>query len=335
MEYFQTRDQIAELLEQVRPVYCLEDDFDPHQVMNKKEVAGYMEKMHLAMGVPANMVTPKRIKSCADKGFMDNDHDGDGFVNFLQFDKAMKDLHEELLVMLANLGLPEVDNSAAEEAARRAYVMECAAKNAKGMELAHEHDFDRNGLVFWLGSKKENEMWSNPALFDITPSRNNDVVATYNMDPTTSCNGDVRHLLDRAGPLQVEPKTLSLTSNTGDVAMPMLWMCVDMGPTRELVPRKYTLRHSNQTGGELRNWNLEASCLGQAPGAVWDVLCEHIDDAALQGAASTATWAIKHPVSAYRYFRLVATGPDADGNQSLSCAGLELYGQFLRLDPDF
>ena len=34
------------------------------------------------------------------------------------------------------------------------------------MELAHEHDFDRNGLVFWLGSKKE--VWSLHHLYTAT-----------------------------------------------------------------------------------------------------------------------------------------------------------------------
>ena len=78
------------------------------------------------------------------------------------------------------------------------------------------------------------------------------------------------------------------------------WVRVDLGATRELVPSRYTLRHTDTPGGELRNWRLEGSCLGEGELATWDTLAIHKDDTTLRGAASQATFRLSQkPRRAY------------------------------------
>jgi len=61
----------------------------------------------------------------------------------------------------------------------------------------------------------------------------------------------------------------------------------------------------------------------------------HQNDRSLKGIGSTASWAITDAKMAFRFFRITATGPDADGDSSLDIAGFELYGTFLRQNPQY
>jgi hypothetical protein len=60
---------------------------------------------------------------------------------------------------------------------------------------------------------------------------------------------------------------------------------------------------------------------------LWTTLREHADenDIPAQG-FGVSDWAVEGVEEAYRYFRIVQTGPNSWGTHSLSCRGLELYG---------
>ena len=102
-------------------------------------------------------------------------------------------------------------------------------------------------------------------------------------------------------------------------------MSVDLGEGRSLRPDHYCLRHDNNGGCVLRHWRLEGSHDGRA----WVALRTHTNDASIAEASmATAAWPVEGATEAFRHFRILQTGPNASGYNSLMCAGIELYGTF-------
>jgi len=74
---------------------------------------------------------------------------------------------------------------------------------------------------------------------------------------------------------------------------------------------RYTLRHTDEDGGELRNWHLEGSCVGVGETATWDTLAMHQDDSTLTGRACQGSFKMSlKPRKAYRY----EANPNPDPN---------------------
>ena len=95
----------------------------------------------------------------------------------------------------------------------------------------------------------------------------------------------------------------------------------------------YTLRHSSQQGRALRSFRVDASNASPPQAdADWTALHTVVNDARLGVAEhSSASWDLLEPAAqavgeAYRYFRVVKTGPDAQGDDFLHISGIELYG---------
>jgi len=330
MEEFVGRDCISELLEEVRPLFFLPQNFDARKLLGMAEVARLVKKLYEGLGCPCEDTEAWIVTQ---QGFATHDKNRDGFLHFFEFVSFMRGLRASIIEYLKNLQKEEGQIEDDEEAGRQRYLEECRAENAKGAKLECDFDFDKRGLVYWIGSKAANELWSNPALSYVTPTTKADVIVTCTLDPTAMIQGDVRSVLDRAGEMAIKPQVFRVTCPSSNAAS--LWVKIDMGPTREIVPTMYTLRHSNQDGGEMRNWVLEGSCFGSAESEDWVILAMHQNDRSLKGIGSTASWAITDAKMAFRFFRITATGPDADGDSSLDIAGFELYGTFLRQNPQY
>lgn len=68
----------------------------------------------------------------------------------------------------------------------------------------------------------------------------------------------------------------------------------------------------------------------------WHTLRTHVDDTSLEETPwSVADWPIERNLASevgYRFFRIKATGPNADpSNYRVACAGIELYGTLIEV----
>ena len=110
-------------------------------------------------------------------------------------------------------------------------------------------------------------------------------------------------------------------------------MMLDLGAGRQCQINHYTLRHDASEGmqdGQIRNWELQGAKLEKGP---WTTLRKHSNDTGLEHGCIYAVggWPVEPPNGAekgpWRFIRLLQTGVNADGEHSLHCAGIELYGE--------
>ncbi|TGZ75195.1 hypothetical protein CRM22_000520, partial [Opisthorchis felineus] len=118
------------------------------------------------------------------------------------------------------------------------------------------------------------------------------------------------------------------------------WFAVDLG--LQLLPTAYSLAYLRQaevsaTPVAPRNWNLEAS----NDAITWTVLRSHVNDVSIQPqSGSRSTWALDLSAigqgkpdatdsgkqQGWRFFKIQATGPNANGDGELGLGGLDFYG---------
>eukprot|EP01083_Nonionella_stella_P180535 644111_1 len=135
----------------------------------------------------------------------------------------------------------------------------------------YEYDFDRNGVVYYLGSKARSTTYANPH---------------YTGEVVVSMS----HLGDRGELHNVVSRDRTYTWTSSD---PAGWICVDLGENRRLRPTAYTLRHGCDNADDeeddyIRNWAFEASC----DGTNWTALRVHINDQNIHSEFGTHTWCL-------------------------------------------
>lgn len=176
-----------------------------------------------------------------------------------------------------------------------------------------------------------------------------------------SFNNDVGFVLDRT------PRRVFLNHGEG-VSCVGEWIALDLGPHVRVTPEALTLRHSSRQGRALRSFRLDGANAARRPAIVprpaaarrstaapavaeapeldpteWVALLTVERDARLGvHEHASASWQVGmlgegrgargEPPPAYRYFRVVKTGPDAVGDDFLHLSGIELYGR-VRLVP--
>lgn len=175
------------------------------------------------------------------------------------------------------------------------------AKALSGKVFVRESNFDKNGLLYFLGTQGlTQETYINPHLAGHVQVTQN---PPYNNCPP---EGFIEHTEKN-----VQMLTSSQEGSTLEIKLP--------APIRVT---EYTLRHY---GGNyaLRNWVFE----GSMNGTIWTELKQHVNDTSLSGNNSTKSWTVQRSSVAYTYFRLRTTGVNEHNNHYLYCAGLELYGQ--------
>jgi hypothetical protein len=177
-----------------------------------------------------------------------------------------------------------------------------------GLSFQYESDFDQNGLLFYIGSAGGTRGYMNPHV-------SGDVVVTWS---SIASNCRVEYFVNN--------QFNNEYSHTTDV--PGSWMMVDLGATRRISPKYYSLRHDYCGGGFLRNWVLEGK-MDDSDTSAWVVLREHVDDTAITGrGGATCSWPVTNVGvnQCYRYIRIRMTGVDSGGTHFLLCSGMELYG---------
>jgi hypothetical protein len=170
---------------------------------------------------------------------------------------------------------------------------------------------DANGIFYFAGKNFDpNGTWTNPSTAGRTK-----VVRSSN-DGTSD---DV--IVDHAQ---------NTDTKTGNVANS--WIAMDMGSGRSAVISKYSmqLRGSNRA---IRTWKFQGSnnaasnSIADLAAATWTDLDTHSGDTTMADSAfAWATFTLSPPPGAYRWFRILQNGTNAQGDNYLALDEVELYG---------
>jgi hypothetical protein len=180
------------------------------------------------------------------------------------------------------------------------------------LEFVCNHNWDANGLLFWLGSNRGTRPFDfvNPAKLGLVQVSMSSLDAYSTREP--------HHWVDHKPPVL---RYLYTEDKPGG------WMKIDLGSGVSICPTAYMLQHDEYELGQLRNWRFEASHDDER----WTVLCEHCDDSSLTAGqkGSIATWRLRPEGCRdyFRYLRIFQTGAGAlTSRHELHCRGIELYG---------
>ncbi|XP_028141816.2 E3 ubiquitin-protein ligase HECTD1 isoform X2 [Diabrotica virgifera virgifera] len=189
-------------------------------------------------------------------------------------------------------------------------------KESKYQVFKHTHDFDENGLIYFIGTNgKTSSEWVNPGQYGL--------VAVTSSDARNLPYGRVEDILSR--------DTSALNCHTNDDKR--AWFSIDLGVY--IIPTAYTLRHARGYGrSALRNWHFQMS----RDGNTWTTLYTHTHDMSLNDPGSTGTWPIEVPqeeAQGWRHVRIQQAGKNASGQTHyLSLSGFEIYGQVTSVCED-
>ena len=164
-------------------------------------------------------------------------------------------------------------------------------------------NFDENGVLYRIGTQGGTRNYQNP-------HTSGDVVVSW----SSIENGTVDLFVQHRHANSVQSYTTNVANS---------WMQVDLGQNRTLRPTYYCLRNEQSVSDVLRNWRLEGSNDGQT----WTTLRNHTNDTTLAAQSmSEANWPVENCGVCYRFFRILQYGKNAQNNDCLCCAGIELYG---------
>ncbi|XP_050562022.1 E3 ubiquitin-protein ligase Ufd4 isoform X2 [Spodoptera frugiperda] len=175
--------------------------------------------------------------------------------------------------------------------------------------FTYDHDFDENGIIYFIGSNAGTCEWVNPGAHGL--------VSVWSSDGRQLPYGRAEDVLSRS------PEPLNVHTNDDRRA----FIAVDLG--LQVIPTAYTMRHARGYGrSALRNWLFQMS----ADGVTWTTLLAHNDEQTLQEPGCTATWRIRSDAP-YRFLRIQQNGKNASGQSHyLSLSGLEIYGKVLSVN---
>ncbi|XP_028176150.1 E3 ubiquitin-protein ligase HECTD1 isoform X2 [Ostrinia furnacalis] len=174
------------------------------------------------------------------------------------------------------------------------------------ISFVYDHDFDENGVLYFIGSNGGTCEWVNPGAHGL--------VSVWSSDGRQLPYGRAEDVLSRS------PEPLNVHTNDDKRA----FIALDLG--LNIIPSAYTLRHARGYGrSALRNWLFQMSM----DGVTWITLLAHNDEQALQEPGSTATWRLRADAP-YRYLRIQQNGKNASGQSHyLSLSGFEIYGKVV------
>lgn len=166
-------------------------------------------------------------------------------------------------------------------------------------EFNYESDFDKNGLLYWIGTNGLTESeWVNP-------SANNSLVKLSMSENKPVITGTIDDLIGRQA------------TNCQTVDEKRGWIVIDLGVT--ILPSIYTLRYSKGYSKTApRNWSFLMSKNGGPNNSDWDVLYTHTNDESLKDHGQTASWSLlespavtselKSGQNGWRFARIQQTG---------------------------
>eukprot|EP01065_Artemidia_motanka_P025756 TRINITY_DN3071_c0_g2_i1.p1 TRINITY_DN3071_c0_g2~~TRINITY_DN3071_c0_g2_i1.p1 ORF type:complete len:309 (+),score=62.42 TRINITY_DN3071_c0_g2_i1:69-929(+) len=183
-----------------------------------------------------------------------------------------------------------------------------------GRLFQYDHDFDENGLFYYLGTLGLEEPWRNPARRQLVECRK-----------SRPWGRPASDFVGRKGNY----------CRTDNATRP--YFQVDLSKVGTMSPTHYTLRHGRYDASYiLQAWEL----FGSTNGEDWTLLDKQEDCPALKGEGSqaqgtspyfTGTFKLSGaaPAKAFTHFRVVGIhnfSPEEDEDMFLHLSGIELYG---------
>ena len=177
--------------------------------------------------------------------------------------------------------------------------------------MTYLHDFDQNGVIYYIGTCGKTVPFRNPAEEEGEWGVHCFRGTLQFMDQRKSSDalGSAADMCSRA----------NVDTMSGDHKD--AWWLLDLGPGRTVTPQMYTIRHGHFTPlNSLRNWRLESSLSGKP--STWHELHSHLNDESLDDGYATATWAVKTINTAHmqpcRFLRIVQTAANSSDNNMVS-----------------
>lgn len=182
------------------------------------------------------------------------------------------------------------------------------------IKFKYSHDFDENGIFFYLGSAGKTCKWQNPHLI-----------------------GEVRAFGSSIGSGKIEEfvgrncNSLRTGHEEGG------FLGVDLGQGRLFSPSAYTIKNSKNVAYATLNWHFEGS-LDRVRWVVLDRRVHFLGNSdydsqmeaernALMKRAASSTWAIAgNKKNHFRYFRVIGTQQNLAGSYCLALSCIEMYG---------
>ncbi|XP_038107081.1 E3 ubiquitin-protein ligase Ufd4 isoform X3 [Culex quinquefasciatus] len=189
------------------------------------------------------------------------------------------------------------------------------AKSGPAAQFKHQHDFDENGIIYFIGTNGKSTEWVNPAQYGL--------VTVTSSEGKQLPYGKLEDILSR--------DSVSVNCHTKDNKKS--WFAIDLGMF--IVPTAYTLRHARGYGrSALRNWMFQMS----KDGVNWVTMLTHSDDKSLAEPGSTCTWPLECSADeqqGFRHVRIHQNGRNASGQTHyLSLSGFEIYGKVVSVCED-
>lgn len=202
-------------------------------------------------------------------------------------------------------------------------------KKSNRIEFSFNYNFDENGVFYWLGTNGKTSKYINPY--------SSGLVKVFFSSINDKCRYDT--LVGR----QLENCRTGNQMNS--------YMGVDLGRTRTLVPKNYTIRNRDCGTHVLVNWVLEVSMdydnwyeidrrIHQTEKEEYNMLRRKERETLMQKGAIT-TWVIDSgklkdivklftidykKFKGFRYYRLKQIGMNSHGSYNMALSGFELYG---------
>jgi len=115
------------------------------------------------------------------------------------------------------------------------YIKELKDKNNIPMKFKYCYDFDKNGVLYWIGTNGKTSVdWVNPGQYGL--------ILVQSSDGRNLPYGQVEDILSR--------DSVAINCHTNDDNK--AWFSIDLGLF--IIPTDYTLRHARGYGSALRNW---------------------------------------------------------------------------------
>uniref|UniRef100_A0A1Q3G3F2 E3 ubiquitin-protein ligase n=2 Tax=Culex tarsalis TaxID=7177 RepID=A0A1Q3G3F2_CULTA len=189
------------------------------------------------------------------------------------------------------------------------------AKSGPAAQFKHQHDFDENGIIYYIGTNGKSTEWVNPAQYGL--------VTVTSSEGKQLPYGKLEDILSR--------DSVSVNCHTKDNKKS--WFAIDLGMF--IIPTAYTLRHARGYGrSALRNWMFQMS----KDGVNWVTMLTHTDDKSLAEPGSTCTWPLECSADeqqGFRHVRIHQNGRNASGQTHyLSLSGFEIYGKVVTVCED-
>jgi hypothetical protein len=163
---------------------------------------------------------------------------------------------------------------------------------------------DANGLFYWLGTRKQQAVWSNPHLLG--------GLITIGI---SSVGGGASWLLCDRTPNEFY---------TGNIAFS--WISVSINDGGRLKPSYYSLQNrviGSDISHQLRNWKFQ----GSNNATVWTDIDTQVNNPVLSGVGSWASFPCESS-EFYTYFRILQNGLNSSGANYLTLGEIELYGTY-------